>query len=476
MGRKSGVLLPISSLHGDYSIGGFGKSAKEFIDFLFECNFSYWQVLPFSITDMYNSPYQSVSAFAGNPYFIDPLKLYEEGLVSSKELATQLQTTPYLAEYEKLYEHRLDFLFSIFKKYANTCEIESFLEKSPEIKSFCKFMGFKKTNPNRAWCEFDEKSSDYEEYLFWGFIQKRFFKDWLDIKEYANMKGIKIIGDMPIYVSYDSADVWSNPKLFLLDENNLPDYIAGVPPDYFCEDGQLWGNPLYNWQEMKKSGYKWWLDRIRFMLTLFDGIRIDHFRALSSFYAVPFGAPNARDGVWMEGPGKDLIRIMNSRFKNAFIIAEDLGMITEDVSELLRYSGYPGMKVLQFGFLDKEDNPHLPHNYEKNVIAYTGTHDNNTLLGYLFELDKETKKRLLSYCNYSGTDEELETDSIIKMLFASHADTVILPMQDILGFGSDTRMNTPGTINGNWRFRITKENLEHADKSKLRHLNNIYKR
>ncbi len=476
MNRKSGVLMPISSLYGDYSIGGLGKAAKEFVDFLSDCNFSYWQILPLNIPDAYNSPYQSLSAFAGNPYFIDPLKLYENGLVSKKTLDSQRQSSPYRVEYERLSQYRVNFLFQVFKDHANCFEIESFLEKMPQIKMFCKFMGLKKANENKTWREFDEKGFDFEEYLFWGFIQKRFFDDLLELKQYANKKGIKLIGDMPIYVSYESADVWGNPKLFLLDENMLPRYIAGVPPDYFSEDGQLWGNPLYDWDQMEESGYAWWLDRIQFMRTLFDGIRIDHFRALSSFYAVPYGAENARTGIWMKGPDKKLIDSINGLSNDIFIIAEDLGVITEEVKNLLTYSGYPGMRILQFGFLDEQDNLHLPHNYEKNVVAYTGTHDNNTLLGYLFELDGEKKQRLLSYCNCSGNDPEKEMDSVIKTLFASHADTVILPMQDILAFGSDTRMNTPGTIYGNWEFRITEENLAKIDKRKLRQFNTIYKR
>ena len=476
MRRKSGVLMHVSSLYGDYSIGGFGRAAKEFIDFLCDCRFSYWQVLPFNIPDMYNSPYQSVSAFAGNPFFMDPLKFYEEGFVTKEKLNAQLQITPYTVEYDRLRKNRLPFLFEIFKAHADCSEIERFLNDNPQIKDFCDFMGRKKANSNLPWRAFDENDVDYEEYLFWGFLQKRFYSDWIEIKWYANERGIRIIGDMPIYVSYESADVWKNPELFLLDENNVPLCVAGVPPDYFCEDGQLWGNPLYNWNKMKENDYAWWVDRIKFMSVYFDQIRIDHFRGLSSFYATPFGAENAKAGKWMKGPGESLISKMNCICDKSFYIAEDLGELDEEVKDLLDYSGYKGIRVLQFGFLSDEDNIHLPHNYNKNIVSYTGTHDNNTLLGYIWELDDKRRKHLFSYCGYQGDDLTIGFDSIIRTLFQSHADTVILPIQDLLQFGSDTRMNTPGTLKGNWMYRITKEQLMQIDREKYKSLNRIYRR
>ena len=476
MSRKSGVLMPVSSLYGEYSIGTFGKAAQEFVDFLKACKFGYWQVLPFNIPDNYNSPYQSISAFAGNHYYIDPLKLYEDGLVTKTELKTQLQNSPYSVEYKKLRQYRLDFLILAFKRLANYTAIESFLNSNLHLKQFCKFMALKKANNNQAWRTFDESKYDINEYFFWGFLQKRFLDDWIELKRYANQNGIKIIGDMPIYVSYESADVWGNSNLFWLDETQLPKYIAGVPPDYFCEDGQLWGNPLYDWDEMKKTDFLWWIDRIKWMTLLFDGIRIDHFRGFSSFYAIPYGAPNAKNGKWIKGPGKALINAINRNLSNTLIIAEDLGNISDDVKELITYSGYKGMRVMQFGFLEENDNLHLPHNYDSNIVAYTGTHDNNTLLAYLYELDETKKAKLFSYCNFDGINPDEALDSVIKTLFASHADTIILPIQDLLGFGKDTRMNTPGTTDGNWSFRITKDQLEKIDTNKLAQWNSIYKR
>ena len=310
----------------------------------------------------------------------------------------------------------------------------------------------------------------------WKFIQYEFFNQWQEIKKYANEKNISIIGDIPIYVSQDSCDVWSNKDEFLLDEKGYPTSVAGVPPDYFSKDGQLWGNPLYDWDKMKKNGYKWWVDRISHMLKMFDGIRIDHFRGLESFWSVPSDAKTAASGKWVKGPGLDFIEEIKKAADGKMIIAEDLGEISKDVEKLVEDSGFPGMRVLQFGFLSYDDNVHLPHNYIKNCVAYTGTHDNNTLLGYLWELDADKKKYLLKYCGYENENWENGFDSIVRTLFASSADTVILPIQDLLKYGSDTRLNTPGTSENNWLYRITKDQLSGIDKNYYRELIKLYKR
>lgn len=474
MKRASGVLLHISSLYGDYGIGSFGKEAKEFIDFLKSCGFSYWQVLPFCMVDECNSPYKSFSAFGGNPYFIDLPTLFKDGLITKAELDASHQKTPYKAEYKRLVKERFKLLKKASERVLNRDEIENFIDSNKYLSDFCKFMSLKDANENLPWYEWEK--ADESTLFAWKFIQYTFFKQWEKIKIYANQKGIKIIGDIPIYVSLDSADVWGNKEYFLLDENDRPEKIAGVPPDYFSPDGQLWGNPIYNWDNMKKDGYRWWIDRISHNLKLFDGVRIDHFRAFESCWAVDYGLKNARCGDWLKGPGTDLIYEIQKIQGENIIIAEDLGHITKEVEELVKVSGFLGMRVFQFGFLDNDDNAHLPHNYVKNCVAYTGTHDNNTLLGFLWELDSDKRTRMLEYCGYMGDNWEKGYDSLIRAVFESHASLVILPIQDLLGYGADTRLNIPGKSDGNWQYRVTKEQIESIDKNKFLRLNELYKR
>lgn len=476
MKRSSGVLMHISSLYGDYSIGSFGGEAKYFIDFLINCGFTYWQVLPFGVTDLYNSPYMSYSAFGGNPYFIDLNKLYEKGLLTRGELAEQKQVTPYVCEYGKLKKYRLQALMTASKRAKNISEIESFIEGDKYLKQFCAFLALKHANREKPWFRFETNAIDEEVLFLWKFIQFEFFNQWREIRSYANHRGIKMIGDLPIYVAYDSSDVWANRELFLLDEKNKPAYVAGVPPDYFSKTGQMWGNPLYNWDRMREEGYGWWKDRISHMLRLFDGVRIDHFRAFESYYRIPGDAPDARRGTWEKGPGKGFIDEIKKITEDKLIIAEDLGDITPEVTKLLSYSKFPGMRVFQFGFLGEDDNPHLPHNYINNCVAYTGTHDNNTLLGYLWETDDSIRKNLLDYTGLYETEQHRLFGRILRIMLGSSAGLVILPIQDILGFGSDTRLNTPGVAEGNWNFRITKPQLDQVDKAKFKKLNSVYKR
>ena len=468
--------MHISSLFGDFSIGDFGPQGKYFIDFLADCGFSYWQVLPFCPTDECNSPYKSASSFAGNPYFISLEILYQKGLITNDELNHQKQHTPYICEYERLYNERLDILKAASKRTTNQSEILRFVSENPYIDNFCKFMAIKKSNQNTPWYEWQNESYNDEDLFMWKFIQYEFFKEWAEIKQYANKKSIKIIGDMPIYVDLDSSDVWANKHLFKLDKNNLPVTVAGVGPDYFSAEGQLWGNPIYNWEAMEKQGFGWWKDRILSMAKMFDGIRIDHFRAIESFWEIPSSAKTAKEGVMTKGPGMKLINAIKDCNNDTMIIAEDLGSITQDVVKLLEMSGFPGMKVFQFAFLGDKSSTHLPHNYPNNCVAYTGTHDNNTLLGYLWELDSETRKNMLEYCGYKEESWGNGCDAIIRTLLASHAGLVIMPIQDLLGFGADTRLNTPGKPNGNWGYRITKEQLDSIDKKKFRRLNELYSR
>ena len=475
MERRSGVLMHISSLWGGYSCGSFGEAAKEFIDFLKEGKFSYWQVLPFCPVDNYNSPYSSYSTFAGNPFFIDIPTLYKKGLITEVELKNTEETTPYLCEFERLRKERYSLLFTASKRVKNKEEIIKYIEEKPHIADFCKFMALKEANEKKAWYEWENDKTDEEILFMWKFIQYEFFTEWQEIKSYANHKGISIIGDIPIYVSMDSSDVYSNPSMFMLDNENKPIKVAGVPPDYFCEDGQLWGNPLYNWDIMKKDGFSWWKERILAMLELFDGIRIDHFRAIESFWAVPYKDKTARGGEWIKGPGMDFVSAVKEAAKDKLIIAEDLGDITEEVNNLVRESGFPGMRVFQFGFFSN-DSTHRPHHYINNCVAYSGTHDNNTLLGYLWELSDEKRKEMLEYCGYTDQDWNNGYDAMLRTILRSSAGITILPIQDLLKYGSDTRLNTPGKAEGNWSFRITKNQLDSIDINKFKRYNEIYSR
>lgn len=478
MTRSSGVLMHVSSLWGDYSIGSFGREAKRFVDFLLDGGFSYWQVLPFCMIDESNSPYKSYSAFGGNPFFIDLPTLCDDGLITPSELASARQKSPYLCEYERLSEERIALLKKAARRAdgALRAEISKFMDAHLPLAQAARFLALRAANGNAPWQSWMEDETDREELFFWQFVQYEFYTQWMDVKTYANNKGIKVIGDIPIYVSLDSCDVWANKEQFLLDENGRPTCVAGVPPDYFCEDGQLWGNPIYDWDRMEKDGYVWWKSRIEYMLTLFDGVRIDHFRGMESYWSIPADAATAKEGRWVKGPDRKIVDAIREVAGDKLVIAEDLGDITEDVINLLKYSGFPGMRVFQFGFLGDKNTPHLPHNYVQNCVAYTGTHDNNTLLGYLWESERDQRNRALDYCNCPRDDWNRGCEMIIKTMMASHASTVIFPIQDIFVYGADTRMNTPGTVSSNWQYRITEEQLLRVDTTKFKYLNDLYAR
>ncbi len=468
--------MHISSLWGEYSEGSLGKAAKEWIDFISDCGFGVWQVLPFCLPDDFSSPYKSYSAFSLNPYFIDLDRLHEMGLLTSAELEGARQCTPYSCEFERLFAERMPLLARAAERFSDTGKIRGFLDGHKQTENFCRFMALRKANGELTWNEWTVAEPDESEQRLWEFTQYIFFEQWKEIREYAHGRGVKIIGDIPIYVSWDSADVWSNPTQFLLDARSLPTAVAGVPPDYFAKDGQLWGNPLYDWEAMQSDGFSWWKERISFMTELFDGVRIDHFRGIESYYSIPADAETAKDGVWCNGPGLALIDAIKSVSGDRLLIAEDLGDITDAVHELVEKSGFPGMRVLQFGFQGDSDSPHLPHNYKNNCIAYTGTHDNNTLLGYVWELDADTRKRLLSYCGFEGDDWNSCYDSVLRTMFASHAGLLILPVQDLLLYGSDTRLNVPGRSGGNWSYRIIRGQLDGISRDKFRKWNSEYGR
>ena len=469
--------MHISSLYGDYSIGSFGKNALDFIDFIKDKGFSVWQVLPFTVTDSFNSPYKSVSAFGGNPYFVDLEKLCKEGLLTDSELASARQNSPWACEFERLYKERLPLLMKASKRIKDKKAIDEFMKDHPHIESFCRFMTLREQNNLKPWQEWKESEiTDTDTLAMWRFIQYEFFTQWAEIKAYANKKGVKIIGDIPIYVSDDSCDVWENRKLFKVNAKGYPEQVAGVPPDYFAADGQLWGNPLYDWNAMKKDGFKWWRERMKHTLDMFDGVRIDHFRAVESYWAVDAREKTARNGKWLKGPGMDFVNAIKEGNEDKIIIAEDLGDITDEVRALVDESGFSGMRILQFAFLDDSDSIHQPHNYIKNSVAYTGTHDNNTIFGYLWECSDAERKRLLEYCNFTGDDWGKASPWLIRSVFASVSDLAVIPVQDYLMYGSDTRINKPGVADGNWSYRVTRDQLNNADGAFFKNLNRIYKR
>ncbi len=475
--RASGVLMHPSSLPGGYSVGSFGGSAYRFIDFLADSGFSYWQVLPFSMPDEYGSPYKSRGCFSVNPWFIDLPTLFEAGLITAGELSGAREMTPYLSEYGRTGE-RLLLLRRASERVIHRDRIEAFIEDEPELAYTARYLAIAEEKgdiPHRLWNGIEPSEGTL---FFHKFIIYEFYRQWRCVKEYAGARSISVIGDMPIYAAYESADVWAHPEVFLLDGELLPRCVAGVPPDCFSSDGQLWGNPLYNWRVMRGENFAFFRRRMESALSLFDGVRIDHFRALDAFYEIPASAATAKEGRWVKGPGRALIRALRGITENKLVIAEDLGFVTDSVRDLVRYSGYLGMRVLQFGFSDGGDSVHLPHNYPESCFAYTGTHDNNTLLGFLWEADPATRARIFDYFGIRHGDLSLACEDIIKGLLASHAGAVIIPVQDLLGFGADTRMNTPGVKAGNWLFRITEDNLRTLSENsgKYKYLNSLYGR
>lgn len=472
MKRHSGVLLPIFSLPGAYGCGTFGESAYHWVDSLAVGGFSYWQLLPFGITDEHNSPYMSYSSFAGNPFFIDPNILYEQGLISEAEEHAARVEEPYLCAWETLRERRLSLLRKAAARVKDRSAVQAFLNTHPHVAGTCEFLALKSANGGARWQDWSVHTLDPDELFAWQFIQYEFHRQWSMLHAYASKRGVRVIGDIPFYVSIDSYDVYSAPHLFLLDARGEPTQVAGVPPDYFCEDGQYWGNPIYNFSEMKKDGYARWRERLSYTLSLFDGVRIDHFRAISAYWSIPAGAKSAKEGHWERGPREELIDAFAPLAADRLILAENLGMIDEDTQALLAYSGYPGMAVFQFGFDGNPCSPHLPHSYERNLFAYTGTHDNNTLLGFLFELDESTRANVLDYLGHPSDPVR----ATVRALMMSAADTVIFPVQDLLAFGADTRVNTPGNTTGNWRYRLTRDQLDSVDWYELGRMNKRYAR
>lgn len=487
--RKSGILLHISSLPSEYGIGTMGKEAYKFVDFLKAAKQSCWQILPIGPTSYGDSPYQSFSTNAGNPYFIDLDILCEEGLLKKTDYSKLKwgKDSKYV-DYEIIYNNRFKVLkkaFNRFKK-GDLTEFNEFLQKNEKwISNYALFMSIKDANNGKSWLEWDEglrkrdshslwefKSEHEDDVMFWEFLQFKFFEQWDKLKEYANENGISIIGDIPIYVALDSADVWVYPNLFELDEDLMPTAVAGCPPDAFSPTGQLWGNPLYSWERHKKFGYNWWIDRIQAATTLYDIVRIDHFRGFEGYYSIPYGDKTAENGEWLKGPGMDLFNAVKEALGELPIIAEDLGFLTEDVHKMLKESGFPGMKVLEFAFDPREESNYLPYTYTSNSVVYVGTHDNNTILGWIEELDKDT----LDFCKkYLDTEDDILW-KLIKAAMASVSDTAIVQMQDYLELGSEGRMNTPSILGGNWQWRMGKRNATKKLAAKIADITRTYGR
>lgn len=469
--RKNGILMPIFSLPSPYGIGTLGKAAKEFIDFLHKGAQSLWQILPIGTTTVGDSPYQSFSSFAGNPYFIDLETLINEGLLTEQEVKSfDFGDNIECVDYEKLYNTRYKVLRLAFNRFKENDDYTAFINKNAYwLDDYSLFMALKTANGGAPWYEWDvalKKRDDVaiakakndlrDDISFHKFLQFVFNRQWVEIKDYANQKDIQIIGDIPIYVALDSADVWSNPNQFLLDDNYTPRDVAGVPPDAFSDDGQVWGNPLYDWDYMKKTGYTWWKNYLGYALKRFDIVRIDHFRGFESFFTIPFGDTDAKGGKWRKGPDVDLFNAFKYEFgEHLPIIAEDLGVITPAVRKMLSHTKFPGMKVLQFAFSGNSDNSYLPHNITKNSVVYTGTHDNDTIMGWLATCDAATAKQAKDYFNYQS-DSGFNW-AMIKAAMGSVADTCIIPMADLLGLDSSGRINTPSTLGGNWCWRIKRE-------------------
>lgn len=489
--RTSGVLMPISSIPSPYGIGTMGKQARKFVDFLVKGGQKYWQILPICPTSYGDSPYQSFSSFAGNPYFIDLEYLCKDKLLTKKECESfQWGSNPKYVDYGIMYESRYALLRKVYARFTKKepQDFEKFCENEKQwLDDYALFMALKDANGGQAWSNWDkslrlrekkameEATEKYsEEIRFYKMLQYLFYQQWNALKAYANEAGIEIIGDVPIYVAGDSADVWANPEQFYLDENLNPIEVAGCPPDAFSDDGQLWGNPLFRWDVMKKDGYTWWTRRIKAMSELYDIIRIDHFRGFDSFYAIPAKDDTAKNGQWKQGPGMDLFCELEKKLGKLPIIVEDLGFLTPSVHKLLKDSGFPGMKVIQFAFDSREESDYLPHTYTNHCVVYTGTHDNDTVMGWMKTAPKASVKYAKEYLNL--TKEEGYNWGMMRAAWSSVADMAIVPMQDILGLGSEARINTPSTLGNNWKWRATPEQIDAKVAKKLYHYMQMYGR
>ena len=488
--RSSGVLMHISSLPSPYGIGTMGKEARKFVDFLDKSGQKYWQILPICPTSYGDSPYQSFSTFAGNPYFIDLEILCKEKLLKKAECESfPWGSNPHYVDYGVMYNSRYALLKKAYVRFMKKQpeDFASFCEKEAEwLEDYALFMALKDVHDKQAWNTWEkelirkepEVLAKYREELadeicYYEYLQYWFLKQWLKVKKYANERGIKIIGDIPIYVAFDSADAWMNPELFEFDEDMNPIEVAGCPPDGFTADGQLWGNPIYDWEYHKKQNFAWWIRRIKHCEVLYDVVRIDHFRGFDEYYTIPYGMTNARIGKWKKGPGIALFKEVKKHVKNIEIIAEDLGYMTQSVRDLVAETGYPGMKVLQFAFGGGSDNEYLPHNYTPNSVVYTGTHDNETLMQYLDGTQDHVRNHIREYMNRPHASNGELCENLIWMAMSSVGKYCIIPIQDYLGLGKEARMNFPSTLGHNWEWRVRKEQLTHDLAGYIAHMTGL---
>ena len=492
--RQSGVLMHISSLPGKYGIGSFGQSAYDFVDFLVRTKQRYWQILPLGTTSYGDSPYQSFSAFAGNTYFIDFDILIEEGLLNEADVkGADFGDDPRKVDYAKIFDARrpiMEKAVARFLKAEDLSDYESFVEQNAAwLEVFAEYMAIKEHFDNLAWTEWPDEAirrreaaslASYSEKLadkltYHRVTQYLFFKQWLRLKAYANEHHIEIVGDMPIYVAADSADVWAQPHFFKTDAVGKPTCVAGCPPDEFSETGQLWGNPIYDWEAMDKDGYAWWIERLRESFKIYDIVRIDHFRGFESYWEVPAGSETSASGKWVKGPDYKLFAAVKEALGDLNIIAEDLGFMTDEVIELRERTGFPGMKILQFAFNPDDESIDSPHLAPNNSVMYTGTHDNNTVLGwYKDEIDDATRQYMAQYTNRK--EYETVPHAMLRTIFASVSFMAIATMQDLLELDSAARMNYPSTIGGNWTWRMTAEELNPIVEGELYSLTKTYRR
>lgn len=489
--RRCGVLMPVSSLPSRFGIGGFSKEAYEFVDFLAASGQSLWQILPLGPTGYGDSPYQSFSTFAGSPYYISLDTLIEEGLLTEEEcLSVDYGNDPKKVEYEKIYKTRFKLLRIAFERanITENAEYKAFVEDNKQwLKDYAMYMAVKDSLGGVSWIEWEEDirlrkpqaMSEYEdkfsdEIAFYSYQQYLFSTQWMALKNYANEKGISIIGDIPIYVAFDSADTWANPELFQLDEENTPIAVAGCPPDAFSATGQLWGNPLYKWDYHEETGFAWWMRRLSHCFRIYDIVRIDHFRGFDEYWSIPYGDDTAEFGEWKKGPGYKLFEVMKKELGNCAVIAEDLGFLTPSVLKLVKKTGYPGMKILQFAFDSRDENDYLPHNYNNNCVVYTGTHDNDTVNGWIPAMSRKDLAYAKKYLNVKRNADIC--DSLIRAALSCVADTAVIPMQDYLGLGGEARINTPSTLGGNWEWRMEGDACTEALSKRMLELAQIYGR
>ncbi len=492
MKRSSGILMPVSSLPSPYGIGTLGKAAYEFVDFLKAAGQRWWQLLPAGPTSYGDSPYQSFSTYAGNPYFVDLDFLCEEGLLTKEEAeAYDWGDNEQYVDYEKIYFSRFEVLKKATERgwERDRDAVAAFArENGAWLENYCLYMALKRHFGMKSWTEWEDmdarlhrpeameryKSLLAEDIRLFTYIQYLFFKQWTALRNYASTQGIGIIGDLPIYVAMDSADVWAEPECFQLDEENRAVEVSGVPPDYFSADGQLWGNPLYDWDNMKKDGYDWWIRRISGAARLYDIVRIDHFRGFESYWAVPANESTAKNGRWVKGPGIELINVLKEKFPHIEFIAEDLGFLTPEVHQLLKDSGMPGMKVLEFAFDSREPSNYLPHTYSPNCVCYSGTHDNSPVMAWRHEADPADIAFAIEYLGLN--EEEGFNWGLIRGGMSSVALLFVAQLQDYLGLGAEARMNTPGTLGGNWQWRLRDKQLTADFAAKIAKMTYIYGR